>query len=116
MLGLIAGLAAAPVVQAAEQPLIMGIFPRHKAADTTTMYTPLAEHLSERLGRKVVLVTSKDFDAFWKAQKDRLAAVPVKATLTEVPSEKPGFLNRRPKPNDRIAANFRLIAWFATRF
>ncbi len=31
------------------------------------MYTPLANHLSERLGRKVVLVTSKDFDSFWKA-------------------------------------------------
>jgi phosphonate transport system substrate-binding protein len=67
LLWLVATVAAAPVVQAAEDPLIMGVFPRHKATDTTTMYTPLANHLSERLGRKVTLVTSKDFDSFWKA-------------------------------------------------
>jgi len=49
----------------------MGIFPRNKAAETTTRYTPLANYLSERLGRQVVLVTSKDFDAFWKAVTER---------------------------------------------
>ena len=32
-----------------------------------------------------------DFDAFWLRQKARLAAVPVKAELKEVPSKKPGF-------------------------
>ena len=32
-----------------------------------------------------------DFDAFWKAQKARLAAVPVKAELKEIEAEKPGF-------------------------
>lgn len=58
--------AAVPVAQAAEGGLIMGVFPRYKATETTTMYTPLADHLSERLGRKVTLVTSKDFDSFWK--------------------------------------------------
>lgn len=56
----------APVVQAAEAPLIMGIFPRNKATETTTRYTPLANYLSERLGRKVELVTAKDFDSFWE--------------------------------------------------
>ena len=66
MLGLIATIIMAPSVQAAEDPLIMGIFPRNKPAETTAMYAPLANHLSERLARKVILVTSKDFDSFWK--------------------------------------------------
>lgn len=56
---------------AAQDPLIMGIFPRNKATETTTMYTPLANYLSERLGRKVILVTSKDFDSFWKGVMER---------------------------------------------
>lgn len=63
--------AVAGAAQAAEEPLIMGIFPRYKAAETTTMYTPLASHLSEKLGRKVVLVTSKDFDSFWRSVTER---------------------------------------------
>jgi len=58
-------------VHANEEPLILGIFPRNKPAETVTMYTPLAEHLTERLGRKVVLVTAKDFDAFWKGVSER---------------------------------------------
>ena len=53
----------APAVEASD--LVLGIFPRNKATDTTTMYTPLANYLSERLGRKVVLVTAKDFQSFW---------------------------------------------------
>jgi len=57
--------------QAAQDPLVMGIFPRNKATETTTMYTPLANYLSERLGRKVILVTSKDFDSFWKGVMER---------------------------------------------
>ena len=32
-----------------------------------------------------------DFDAFWKAQKTRLAEIPMKANLTEVASRNPGF-------------------------
>jgi len=63
---LIATAVVAPVIQAAEDPLILGVFPRQKATETTTMYTPLVNYLSERLGRKVTLVTSKDFDSFWK--------------------------------------------------
>jgi len=57
--------------QAAQDPLIMGIFPRNKATETTTMYTPLASYMSERLGRQVILVTSKDFDTFWKGVKEQ---------------------------------------------
>jgi phosphonate transport system substrate-binding protein len=70
-LWLVAVAATAPAVQAAEEPLVLGIFPRHKATETTTMYTPLANYLSERLGRKVTLVTAKDFDAFWKSVTER---------------------------------------------
>ena len=58
-------------MQAADEPLTLGVFPRNKATETISMYTPLANHLSERLGRKVVLVTSKDFDAFWTGVTER---------------------------------------------
>lgn len=71
LLWLIVTAVMAPVTQAAEDPLVLGIFPRNKATETTTMYTPLANYLSERLGRKVVLVTSKDFDSFWKGVTGR---------------------------------------------
>lgn len=54
------------VLRAADRPLIMGVFPRYKATETTTMYTPLANHLGDQLGEKVTLVTSKDFESFWK--------------------------------------------------
>jgi phosphonate transport system substrate-binding protein len=50
----------------ANDKLTLGIFPRLKATETITIYQPLATYLSERLGRPVVLVTSKDFDAFWQ--------------------------------------------------
>jgi phosphonate transport system substrate-binding protein len=53
--------------QAADDSLTLGVLPRYNATETTTMYTPLAERLSERLGRKVTLVVSKDFDSFWRA-------------------------------------------------
>jgi phosphonate transport system substrate-binding protein len=64
---LIALSAFAGALHAAEEDLVLGIFPRLKATETTTMYTPLAEHLSDRLGRRVKLATAKDFDMFWKA-------------------------------------------------
>jgi phosphonate transport system substrate-binding protein len=66
LLGLIAAAALTSAIQAADEPLILGVFPRYKATETTTMFKPLADHLSERLGRKVRLITAKDFDSFWK--------------------------------------------------
>jgi phosphonate transport system substrate-binding protein len=54
----------APVVQAAEEPLIMGVFPRVNSAETGRSFTPMADYLGERLGRKVNLVTSKNFESF----------------------------------------------------
>ena len=57
----------APLAQAGEDALTLGVFPRYKATVTTTMFKPLADHLGARLGRKVTLVTAKDFDSFWRA-------------------------------------------------
>ncbi|MEI7465741.1 MAG: PhnD/SsuA/transferrin family substrate-binding protein [Burkholderiales bacterium] len=59
-----------PALQAAEEPLVMGIFPRNKPAETTTMYTPLAHLLSERLGRKVILATARDFESFSRSVQE----------------------------------------------
>ena len=59
--------AFAPAVQAAEEPLSMGVFPRRNAAETAKAFTPMANYLGERLGRKVKVITSKNFDSFWKA-------------------------------------------------
>src|SRR3979490_2423812 len=66
LLWLIVTAAVAPVVQAAEDPLIIGVFPRLSASETTTRYAPLADDLGNRLGRKVSLITSKDFQSFWQ--------------------------------------------------
>jgi phosphonate transport system substrate-binding protein len=63
--------AMTPFAAAAEQNLSMGVFPRYNATQTITMYTPLADYLTERIGRKVVLVTSKDFDAFWRGVEEQ---------------------------------------------
>ena len=71
MLWLIATAAVAPVAQAAEDPLIMGVFPRLSASETTTRYAPLADYLGKRLGRKVSLVTSKDFQSFWQGIEEQ---------------------------------------------
>jgi phosphonate transport system substrate-binding protein len=67
----IAMIALSPATWSADTPLILGIFPRNKAAETIVMYTPMANYLSERLGRKVTLVTAKDFDSFWKGVTER---------------------------------------------
>ena len=65
-------IAVAPGVEAAESSLVLGVFPRYNATETTTMYTPLADQLSQRLGdTKVRVVTSKDFDTFWKGVEEQ---------------------------------------------
>ncbi len=66
LLLLIAAAMAAPVAPAAEDPLVMGVFPRRNAAETTKLFTPMAEHLAAQLGRSVKLVTAKDFESFWQ--------------------------------------------------
>jgi phosphonate transport system substrate-binding protein len=52
---------------AADEPLRMGVFPRVSSAETAKAFSPMADYLSERLGRRVTLVTSKNFELFWKA-------------------------------------------------
>jgi phosphonate transport system substrate-binding protein len=64
-------LGPASAVRGADGPLLVGVFPRYNAAETTTRYTPLANYLQERLHRKVALLTSKDFQSFWRGIEDR---------------------------------------------
>ena len=70
LLGLV-GIIAMPAARAGDGTLVMGIFPRLNASDTTTRYAPLADHLSERLGRRISLVTSKDFESFWRGIEEQ---------------------------------------------
>ncbi len=57
--------------RAADAPLVLGVFPRLHASETTTRYGPMADYLSERLGRKVTLVASRDFEHFWTGVEDQ---------------------------------------------
>jgi len=71
LLWLIVTVAVGSAAHAVEGPLIMGVFPRLSASETTTRYAPVAEHLSKQLGRKVTLVTSKDFQSFWQGIEEQ---------------------------------------------
>jgi phosphonate transport system substrate-binding protein len=62
---------AMPLAHAADEPLIMGVFPRMTAAETTARFTPLAQHLGARLGRPVTVATAKDFPAFWRGVEEQ---------------------------------------------
>jgi phosphonate transport system substrate-binding protein len=65
-------IAVAPGVEAAENSVVLGVFPRYNATETTTMYAPLAEELSQRLSHtNVTLVTSKDFESFWRGVEEQ---------------------------------------------
>ncbi len=55
----------------AEDPLVMGIFPRRNAATTITLFKPMAAYLSKQLGREVTLVTARNFASFWKGIVDK---------------------------------------------
>lgn len=62
---LLAALFGLPAAHA-EQPLIMGVFPRLNALETAQHFGPLARYLSEATGREVKLETAKDFESFWE--------------------------------------------------
>lgn len=62
---------ASGAARAAEEPLTLGVFPRRNSADTAKLFSPMAAYLSERLGRRVTLVTSKNFDSFWEAVREQ---------------------------------------------
>ena len=51
---------------AKQEPLVMGVFPRRNAKATLKLFKPIAEYLTEKLGREVQLVTDKNFKDFWK--------------------------------------------------
>lgn len=62
----ILGIVALPTTTAAaDDPLIMAVFPRRQATLTNELYGPMAAYLSREVGRQVQLVTAKDFEAFW---------------------------------------------------
>lgn len=68
---LIATAPFAPVIQAADDPLVMGVFPRRNASETTRLFRPMADYLGAQLGRKVNLVTARDFESFWRGVTER---------------------------------------------
>ncbi len=49
----------------ADGEIKIGIFPRRSVALTIKMFTPLAEYLSEKTGRKVSIDVPPDMPAFW---------------------------------------------------
>lgn len=69
VVGIMTGLVlfAALPVMAAEQTLVIGIFPRQKSTVTFKCFTPLAQYLSRELHREVILETASDFTAFMAA-------------------------------------------------
>jgi len=71
VLALVATAAVATGVQAADDPLVMGVFPRLNASETTTRYAPLASYLGSKIGLDVKLLTSKDFESFWQGVTER---------------------------------------------
>jgi len=56
-----------PAAASAQEPLLMGVFPRRDAGETLKLYKPMADYLSAELGRPVWLEVPKDFPGFWKA-------------------------------------------------
>jgi phosphonate transport system substrate-binding protein len=71
MLGLVCfvSVCEAPASEA-QDPLILGIFPRRSMQRTTALFTPLAVYLSRKLNRPVKLETSYDFASFWEKVKN----------------------------------------------
>ena len=68
---LLLSLAAAANAALADEDLTLGVFPRRNSAETAKLFSPMAKYLSDRLGRRVTLVTAKNFDSFWEAVRDQ---------------------------------------------
>lgn len=64
--GMLLLLLVGPLSAWAADPLLMGVFPRRNTEVSHKMFNPMAEYLSEQLGREVQLVLRKDFASFWK--------------------------------------------------
>lgn len=54
-----------------EDPLVMGVFPRRNVKETIKSFQPIADYLTQELGRKVELVTGKNFEMFWEYVKQK---------------------------------------------
>lgn len=77
---------------AIDDPLVMGVFPRRNVKLTHKMFTPLAEYLSQQLGREVRLKTSKNFKTFWSdLQKQEFDLVHFNQYHYVVANEKLGY-------------------------
>jgi phosphonate transport system substrate-binding protein len=63
--------AGVDVYAKSEQPFVVGVFPRHSFTENLKMFTPLAKYLEAKLGRKVVLESSKNFSEFWEKVKHK---------------------------------------------
>src|SRR5215203_5536155 len=57
------------LARAADRPLTMGVFPRFHSP--VKMFMPMANYLGQRIGRKITLVTAKNFTEFWTAVTER---------------------------------------------
>lgn len=58
--------AQTPMQSSRQSPLVLGVFPRRNIKLTFRLFSPLAEHLGELLGREVRLTTSSNFRQFWQ--------------------------------------------------
>ena len=64
---LLVALSVFPQSAAAEEALVLGIFPRFAATAVHDAFDPLAKYLSAELGREVKIETTKDQNAFAEA-------------------------------------------------
>lgn len=58
-------------VQAADRTLVLGVFPRFSATETTKRYTPLADYLAARLNAEITLSTARDFQSFMRTLSEQ---------------------------------------------
>lgn len=63
--------AVLPALRADERALTLGVFPRRNVKLTYTLFAPMAQYLSQQLGREVILETAKSFKHFWQNVKQR---------------------------------------------
>ena len=56
---------------AANKPIIMGVFPRRNTKTTYRMFWPMAAYLAGELGIEVRLETEKNFKTFWNNVQNR---------------------------------------------
>lgn len=59
------------VIKSDDTSLVIGIFPRRDPSQTIRMFTPLKNHLQQKLGRNVILETAPDFKSFKKILQSR---------------------------------------------